>query len=442
MSKVCIVGGGISGYGCAFYLRLKNEESIIFESSSQAGGRAATVEKNGYQFEIGGKNFSSEWKEFHRLLQHGGISEHEYDHQHARFHILISSELIGLEKSKALLSGLSMVRHIGVFGALQFNRLLNISAKKRDIFEFGGEELRLLESKLDNQTIDKKYSRKLAYGPLRMFSIIMGGAEPDEMYPVPLMKFLSGFGKGTHYALRGGLGRLFQSLSANYETEFACEITKINIENGKVQSVTMNKGGQEVEQKTSRVIVSLPVHQLPKLLDLPDLVRQQVERVNYFPVVLINVVYDKPVFNESMNSIMFDETYALGHCSANRVNTPNHVRFTLSGRISRELLDKSDDELMDIAETEFRKVLPITGQRVEFHVAKHRGGLCAYTNNHSTFKTILENYIESVEGLEVSGDYLEGHAMGDCLRSSQKAVDRMLSRSLNKQKMAVETFGL
>ena len=117
------------------------------------------------------------------------------------------------------------------------------------------------------------------------------------------------------------------------------------------------------------------------------------------------------------------------------------VTILHSGRISRELLNRSDDELMDIAESEFRKVLPITGQRVEFHVAKHRGGLCAYTNNHSTFKKILENYIESVEGLEVCGDYLEGHAMGDCLRSSQKAVDRMLSKRLTKDDRVVETLG-
>lgn len=427
MNKVHVIGAGISGFGCAHFLKKHGIESTIYEKNTIIGGRAASVQCRDLNFEIGGKNFSSGWTLFREILDHVGIGASEFDDQHPDFHILINNKLMGLSKSSTLRGGLALMNTIGIRGAVQLNWLLSISRKNKALFGTNSEELVRLEQKYDNKTIDKLFSKKLCYGPLRMFSIIMGAAEPSEMHMLPLMKFLSGFGGGSHHAIKGGLSRLFDALAKEHDVKLSTEVSKIHIEEGKIIAISIRIEGREYLEKASRVVLTLPLNRWKDVLDLPKGIISTIARVNYFPLIMVNAVYDKDVFTNDISSIMFDENYHLGHCSANRLYDLDHVRFTFSGQNSRELWKLGDQELIDLAEKEFSQVLPIKGKRIEYHVARHTDGLCGYCSHYSEVKKQLLDYIFSIEGLEVAGDFLEGHAMGDCLYSSKKAVDRLMA---------------
>lgn len=427
MNKVHIIGAGISGFGCAYLFNKQGIESTLYEKSSIIGGRAASVQAGDLKFETGGKNFSSGWVLFREVLDHVGIGDTEFDDQHPDFHILINNKLMGLSKSSTLKGGVSLVRSIGLRGALQLNWLLSISRKNRALFGSNARGLAQLEKKYDDKTIDKLFSKKLCNGPLRMFSIIMAAAEPSEMHMLPLMKFLSGFGGGSHHAVKGGLSRLFDALAREHDVKLSTEVSKIHIEENKVVAITSSTAGVEKQEKASRVVLTLPLNRWNDVLHLPSQIVEAIAKVNYFPLIMVNAVYDGDVFTSDITSIMFDENYHLGHCSANRMYDLNHARFTFSGRKSRSLWGLSDQELIDLAEREFSQVLPIKGKRIDFHVARHADGLCGYCSHYSEIKKQLLAYIASIDGLEVAGDYLEGHAMGDCLSSSEKAVTRLLS---------------
>ncbi|RWT92234.1 hypothetical protein [Raoultella ornithinolytica] len=122
---------------------------------------------------------------------------------------------------------------------------------------------------------------------------------------------------------------------------------------------------------------------------------------------------------------MFEPGSVLGHCSANRLYQPELVRFTLSGAAARKVLHHPDETLIALAETEFSRRMPISGQLVTARVTRHMGGICAYAPNFTRVKAALLAGVERIAGLAIAGDYLEGHTMEGCLHSAELASQRI-----------------
>ena len=424
MDPVHIIGAGVSGLGAAHYLAKQGIPSILHETGSHIGGRAACIQQGEHAFEIGGKNFSSAWPRFNALLQEFGIKE--FEDQHPGFHIVLRDQLVALEKSKTLTGDLRLASALGPRGALQFRKFLNYARQNADRLNYSSGLIEEVEKHWDHSTIDKHFTKRLNEGPLRLFSIIMGAAEPSELYPSLMMLFASGFGKGSHHAVKGGIGRFHDALAAHKQIRFGSRVEEIKLREGAVAALRFRNGE---ELPANRVISAVPAHVLRRLVDLPAYGRVGVDALRYFPLAMLNVVYDAPVFREGVHSIMFEPGAPLGHCSANRLHMPNHVRYTLSGRAARDILDRSDDELLQIAEDTFSRRLPISAKRQMVHIARHEGGICGYAPHFTKVKRDILRAVETISGLEIAGDYLEGHTMEGCLTSADLAVQRLLAGS-------------
>lgn len=425
MEPVHIIGAGMSGLGAAHYLDRQGVPSVIHESGAHIGGRAACLHRGGNAFEIGGKNFSSAWTRFNALLAEFGITE--FEDQHPGFHIVMNDRLVALEKGKTLSGDLRLASAIGPRGALQFRSFLAYARENAERLNYTGGLIEEVERKWDHATIDTHFTKRLTDGPLRLFSIIMGAAEPSELYPSLMMLFASGFGKGSHHAIKGGMGLLQDRLAADKTIRFGSGVTRILTDGGRVSGLELGDGPGRRTVLASRVISAVPAHVFRRLVDLPDYARVAADALRYHPLALINAVYDAPVFRDGVHSIMFEPGSPLGHCSANRLDRPDHVRFTLSGKAAREVLDLPDAALVDIAEAAFSHRLPITAPRRHVHVARHSGGICGYAPRFTGVKRDLLRGVGTITGLEIAGDYLEGHTMEGCLTSAEYAVLRLLA---------------
>ncbi|SFR40177.1 protoporphyrinogen/coproporphyrinogen oxidase [Litoreibacter janthinus] len=434
MDPVHIIGAGISGLGTAHYLAKQGIPSIIHEVGSYAGGRAACIKSGDHSFEIGGKNFSSAWPRFNALLEEFNLTE--FEDQHPGFHIVMNDTLVALQKSKTLAGDLRLASAIGTRGAFQFRNFLAFARQNADKLNYTSGLIEQVEKTWDHTTIDNHFTKKLATGPLRLFSIIMGAAEPSELYPSLMMLFASGFGKGSHHAIAGGIGQFHDNLAAEKDIRFGSRVTRILTHNGHVAGLELKDENGAHVVPASRVISTVPANVFKHLVELPAYGRVAVEALRYFPLAMINVVYDAPVFKEGVHSIMFEPGAPLGHCSANRLHTPHHVRYTLSGKAAREILDKPDHELVRIAEETFSKRMPINANRTHVHVARHSGGICGYAPHFTGLKKDLLRSVESISGLEIAGDYLEGHTMEGCLTSADLAVSRLLANTTERSQAA------
>jgi oxygen-dependent protoporphyrinogen oxidase len=423
MKTVHIIGAGISGLGAAHYLAAQGIKSVVHEISHHIGGRAAGSIEEGTLLEVGGKNFSSQWHRFNALLKQFNIDE--FDAQHPDFHMVFKDKLVRLDKSRTLSGDLRLAMQLGLRGSLQLKNFLSYSRKHADELNYSQGLIQKVEQTWDHQPVSAHFARSLLVGPMRMFSIIMGAAEPEEVYPSLLMLFTSGFGKGQHLAIQGGIQRFHQGLAANKNIRFGERVERIQIEQGKVTGLVIHGAEGENTVAADAVISAVPAHVFKRLLALPAQAQAAYEQIRYFPLAMINARYDRPVFRDGVNSIMFNPGSVLGHCSANRLYQPEQVRFTLSGAAARKVLHQSDEQLISLAEAEFSQRMPIVGNLVTARVTRHMGGICAYAPNFTRIKAALLSGVESIAGLEVAGDYLEGHTMEGCLHSAELAVQRI-----------------
>lgn len=417
---VYIIGGGIAGLGAAHFARLHGLTPVILEATDDVGGRAGAVTRDGVSFEVGGKNFASDWKLFNGILRR--FHPPQYDRQHPNFHIVIDGKLYGFDKKATLTNGLSLARGIGLRSALHFNAMLKKAAAEQDRLNYFGRGTEDYEKRYDHKPLSAHVPAGLADGPLRMFTVIMGSAEPDEFSYAILMLLMSSFGKGSHHSLPGTMADLFAHLSEGIDIRHHHQVDRITVENGRVKAIQGTCRGSRFSHPAAKVIVATPLHRVPRFLDLGDRALQAVSAVPYYPLALINADYEEDVFTPEMNSIMFDKQSPLGHCSANRMYKRHSVRFTLSGRQARPLLTHDDDTLLSVAEAEFRRVHPIPGKARLFHVKRHLDGLCAYGFNYSESRRKLLSCLEEIGGLALAGDYLFGHNMEGCLQSAMAAI--------------------
>ena len=415
-----IVGAGIAGLGAAHFARRHGFEPVVLEASDRLGGRAGSITHDGRSYEIGGKNFASDWRLFNGILS--GFHGLSFDRQHPSFHIVIDGRLTGFDKRATLSSGLALARRIGIRPALRFNRIVKEAAAQRDRLGYVGGPIEALERRLDHLPLSGHVPPALAAGPLRMFTVIMGAAEPDEFSLATLMLLLASFGKGTHHSLPETTGHLFEHLAAGCEVRLGHRVTRLRSTDGRVVGLDGIGPKGPFSLSTDRVVVATPLHRLPFLAALDPSIEEAVAAIPYYPLALINADYDEAVFTPSINSIMFDPASPLGHCSANRTYRPQSVRFTLAGRTARTLLREDDETLVAAAEAAFRRVHPLPGRPRFVHVQRHLGGLCAYGFNYSRSRRRLIDGLQRTRGLALAGDYLFGHNMEGCLQSALAAV--------------------
>lgn len=422
-NTVYVVGAGISGLGAAHLLARRGCTPVVLEASPQVGGRAGFRREHGSCLEVGGKNFSSGHPIINGLVGEFGLDAS--DVQHASFHIVMNGRLVGFDKQRTLGGDLGVVGALGVQGALEFKRLMDSAFEQAPQLGHASGLIERVEEQYDALSVAQRFTRRLVDGPLRMFSIIAGGAEPSEMAYSSLLLFLAGFRAGSHHSIRGGIGALFDGLVRGKAVHCGVELRRVVVEGARVRGLVVREDGVERRIDTERVVLALPAHLLPGVIELPGEVLAAVRQLRYFPVAMVNAVYDRDVFDDQVSSVMFDPGSRIGHCSANRLYQKNIVRYTLSGRRAREVLQRSDAELLAIAEHDFRAQRAIPGKLLHFQVTRHLGGLCAYAPYYTRLRRTLMRHFDRIEGLGVAGDFLHGHHMEGCLTSAQEAVQRL-----------------
>jgi oxygen-dependent protoporphyrinogen oxidase len=74
-SRVAVVGAGAAGISAAFWLNRAGAEVTVFEAGDRVGGRARTVERDGFRFDVGAAVMPSTYAEVLRLIDALGIRD-------------------------------------------------------------------------------------------------------------------------------------------------------------------------------------------------------------------------------------------------------------------------------------------------------------------------------------------------------------------------------
>ncbi len=235
--RIAIVGGGISGLACAFWLGQRHDVTV-FEAASSLGGHANTVE-----VQVGGRTHAVDtgfivyneatYPEFTRLLAELRVAT-----QPAEMSFGLSCERSGLEWSSRGLAGLlASPRH-----CLRRDYLRML----REILRFSREAPALLAGDDDKTTLRDALSGG-GYSPAfrDWYAVPMGGAiwsaAEADLLDMPVRSFVRFFsnhgllGSGGSIAWRtvaGGSRRYVEALRARTPARFRCSTPVAAISRG------------------------------------------------------------------------------------------------------------------------------------------------------------------------------------------------------------------
>jgi oxygen-dependent protoporphyrinogen oxidase len=222
-----------------------------------------------------------------------------------------------------------------------------------------------------------------------------------------------------------------------YDVRLQTTTEALLVTDGRVSGVRVrDANGTISDLHGAGVILATPAHAAAALTApiLPQL-SAYLRSVSYYPVSLVIAEYDRPIFTSTVRALVFDGDEALSNAGAYGINDLNIVRYTFSGRsFRRRVADVADAyALVARGEAALGKHVPVDAAWRPRFVARHfNPGLCAYTPHHAEVIDRIDRERQHVDGLHLTGDYMQGASIEACFRSAF-ACARQLAQQESRQ---------
>ncbi|MDN3692499.1 phytoene desaturase family protein [Chryseobacterium tructae] len=282
--KIAVIGSGFSGISAAAYAAKSGNEVHVFEKHSQPGGRARQFKTDeGYVFDMGPSwywmpdiidgffsDFGCKASDFFNLVS--------LDPQ---FEMVFSEEKIAVPKKNEDIR--KLFEKIETGAAMQYDKFMQSAQFKYEVgmkefvtkpcynwLEFASLKIAESALKLDLLSNFRKYVSGYFTDPklksLMEFPVIFLGASPKNIPALYSLMNYGGYVLGTKYPM-GGFCQLVLAMKEVAEKQgaifhFNHEVQKINTENGKVSSITIDGETYEFDA----VIASSDYHHTETLL--------------------------------------------------------------------------------------------------------------------------------------------------------------------------------
>jgi protoporphyrinogen/coproporphyrinogen III oxidase len=422
-----IVGGGASGLAAAFFLRQLGRDAVVVERESTLGGRMGTVRLGGRTLDCGGKNIGRQYKLFRQFVASLGTHPLEY---------------FGLNSSQATNGRLKTFDANARWRSMA---ALTRGASARDVFRFarllwrvkcddatgylGSAYARRLARRFDELPVSQHFTPEFCERIIRPMSVRMNGAEPDEVFMGNLTSNVRMI-LDTYDQFRDGVAPVLDAFRAGYDVRLNTATEGLRGDGGRVTGLRVRHAdGKTAEMHGAGVILATPATIAAKLTQplLPELSRH-LQSIAYYPVTLVIAEYDRPIFSPAVRALVFDKHHAVSNAAAYSVNDLHLVRYTYSGRASRQYISDSTDAdaLLRVGEAALAKHLPFDpSSRRRISVKRFNPGLCAYTPNHGDCLDAVDRSLTKVPGLYLTGDYMQGASIEACFRAAFACVHRL-----------------
>jgi oxygen-dependent protoporphyrinogen oxidase len=104
------------------------------------------------------------------------------------------------------------------------------------------------------------------------------------------------------------------------------------------------------------------------------------------------------------------------------------LRVFLGGIRDAEILDRSDNEIVEIVRRELREILKLTAEPQMARVFKWYKSMAQYEVGHLLRVARLEMHLQRFPGLHFSGNAYHGVGIPDCVRIGRSAADAIMRR--------------
>jgi oxygen-dependent protoporphyrinogen oxidase len=449
--KIAVIGGGISGVSAAFWLSKslkelkKDYEITLFEKNEKLGGSIDTVTKGDFTVEAGPNGFLDSKPYTLKLVDDAGLSDKLY-------------------KS----NDLARKRYI-----MRYGRLIRLPEKppqffKTDLLTLKGK-LRVIaeyfvpQKILEDETIADFARRRLGseacdYLISPMVSGIFAG-DPEKMslracFPViyelevkygGLFKgMLKKRGKKSGPAGPGGVLTSYSGGLINLINDVAKKFENVTIKtNAAVKSIFKENekfricyGDDSISFDV--VILTCPAYEAEKIIrPLSEKLAVNFGKIPYAPAFVVGLGFDEKDIKDSLDGFGYlipakENRKILGALFTSSIfpervkNDKRLIRVIMGGDRNRWILEKSNEELIDIAYNEIKDTLKITGKPVSNISFRWEYAIPQYYIGHLKIAESVEQISSEIGNFYVGGNILYGVGINDCTKRSFDIVEKII----------------
>jgi protoporphyrinogen/coproporphyrinogen III oxidase len=450
---VLIVGAGISGLACAYYLRKSGIDAQIVEASSRPGGLIRSERRNGYLLELGPQSFSST-PQLADLCRDLGIENEllSAPPRAPRF-LLLGGQLKRAPLSPSAFFGSSL---FGIRTKASVFRDLFGHTKPPDSDESVAAFIRRkFSAELLDTLVGPFVSGIYAGDPERLSlraafpqlhdaerttgSVIRGMLRAAKSKKRPKHKStLQSFREGNETIVRALAANLGPALRAGVSvTEFRLS----NTASPSRYEITLAANGATEQISSDSIVLATPTPVTANLLrTIHSQFSSTLASIEYAPIAVVSLGYPKSAVGRSLGGFGFliprsEKLRTLGTVW-NSSLFPNrapadHVLLTafIGGATDPQAPVLSSEELVAIIHQEIAPLLQIHQTPAFSNVTLYPRALPQYNLGHLDRIARASEHGLGCENLWLAGNYLRGPAIGACIEQAQSIAQEICSRA-------------
>lgn len=461
MTRVAIVGGGISGLSAAFALEERRRagmvEYTVYESSERLGGVLRTEHVQECIVEAGPDSFISEKPWASDLCRAVGLSDQFIGSNDAErvTYILVGGRLIPMP------DGLMFMVPTKIFPT-GFSPLFSWGAKLRMAREFFHPPHVLNGDESVASMVERHYGSEMVD---RLADPLLSGVYGGEAAHLSVRAVLPRFAEmeRTH----GSLGRamlaarekmkslkqkvappLFTSLKNGMQQLVDAIVPRLDPaslkKNTAVHAIERENGRWNIStdtgsEKYDAVIIALPTHAAAKLLSKcsPEL-ESELAAIQYSSSITVALGYNRKIRQSlppgfgflvprSERKRLLAATFVHNKFPHRAPGDRALLRCFCAASIAKNMWQLSDDAIIATVRNELQQILRVKAVPLFARVYRWKSAMAQYGVGHLERLERIEQLRRQTPGLALAGNGYHGIGVPDCVRSGQEAAKEVLS---------------
>ncbi|NOZ39740.1 MAG: protoporphyrinogen oxidase [Planctomycetes bacterium] len=460
--RLAVIGGGISGLTAAYRLRqwLPRAEIELFEAGDRLGGVLHTRRDQGLLIECGADSFFNQLPAAVELCQELGLGEEiiPTNEEPRRALILHAGKLHRVPE------GFVQMRPEKV-GPMLRTRLLSWRGKLRLLAERWATSPTELANEDFDESVASFATRRLGREVFeRMVQPLLAGVytadpyrlsvaatmptafEAERKYGSLIAKVMadrkqasrdSGARYGSFVTLRNGMAQLIDTLVSqlnDVKIHLNTPIKNLTPTADQRWSVSQASGNETL---VDGVIVALPAPRAGALLASTDAeLSNKLQNIAYASSAVAVLVYRREQISDPLDGfgmvVPTVEGRQIVAASYSSVKFPGRapadqvlIRVFVGGALQPELLERSDAEIVQLAQAELSDILGIRGEPLRAELVRWNEKMPQYHVGHLQLVDRIEDLVSKHVGLELAGNAYRGVGIPQCVQQANSAARRL-----------------
>jgi oxygen-dependent protoporphyrinogen oxidase len=447
-SDVIVVGGGISGLACAWWLQQRGKRVRLLESASRAGGCIGTTQSHGCLFESGPNSILDTSPLISRLLDETAIVAERVDASPAarnRF-VLRDGALVPVPLSPAAFLATPL------FSARAKLRLLREPFIGRAPADSEETVAQFVRRRLGGEFLDyainpfvggvyagrpEQLSLRAAFPRLHTLEQQYGSLIRGQIFGA--RRRAREAQKSKHaaamFSFRNGMETLTGAIARRLEhIELGCAVEAV-VKDGSAYTVTAKADGASRRYRARAVVLAAPAYAAaPLVASIAPTAAAALQAIPYPPVAVVCSAYARDAIRHGLDGFgvlapecegrqilgsLFSSTLFEGRAPAGKVLLTTFV----GGMRQPELARLDDAALSELVGCELGAMLGATTPPEFVQIRRWAQAIPQYTPGHSARMQAIETAERAQPGLFFCANYRGGVSVGDCVASAECVVD-------------------